>query len=272
MFAHTIKGSAVGVTVTTDAIVTTGSDIIVFCAANIGAIPIQAGMFSDSASNVWTSAQLINHSDTGSGVNTAIYAIRSPTTNASHTFTFDSNAFGGGTGYPTIAVFAASGSTSIDSGIVSGSDHGAIAATIQAGSITPSAGAGLIIAFVAISDGTNTLSAPVAIGSGFTVADTVLQGTHWFGESAYLIQGSASAVNPQWSWTGNLGAAAVIASFKGTFSDAGGGGGGTGGGLLLFGGSVGWTPLLGAAAAWKAGNAIRRNATLGRRRLLIGKW
>ena len=50
------------------------------------------------------------------------------------------------------------------------------------------------------------------------------------------------------------------------------GGGGTGGGLLLFGGSVGWTPLLGAAAAWKAGNAIRRNATLARRRLLTGKW
>ncbi len=47
-----------------------------------------------------------------------------------------------------------------------------------------------------------------------------------------------------------------------------------GGGLLLFGGSVmcGWTPapLLGAAAAWKAGQAIRRNATLSRR-ALIGK-
>ncbi len=55
-------------------------------------------------------------------------------------------------------------------------------------------------------------------------------------------------------------------------SGGGGGGGGTGGGLLLFGGSVGWTPtVLGAAAAWKAGNAIRRNATLSRRRLLLGK-
>ncbi len=50
--------------------------------------------------------------------------------------------------------------------------------------------------------------------------------------------------------------------------------GGGGGGLLLFGGSImcGWTPapLLGAAAAWKAGQAIRRNATLSRR-ALIGK-
>ncbi len=47
-----------------------------------------------------------------------------------------------------------------------------------------------------------------------------------------------------------------------------------GGGLLLFGGSImcGWTPapLLGAAALWKAGQAVRRNATLSRR-MLIGK-
>ncbi len=53
-------------------------------------------------------------------------------------------------------------------------------------------------------------------------------------------------------------------------------GGGGGGGLLLFGGSImcGWTPpslpFLGAAAAWKAGEAVRRNATLSRRSLLIG--
>ncbi len=52
--------------------------------------------------------------------------------------------------------------------------------------------------------------------------------------------------------------------------------GGGGGGLLLFGGSImcGWTPpslpFLGAAAAWKAGQAVRRNATLSRR-ALIGK-
>ncbi len=53
--------------------------------------------------------------------------------------------------------------------------------------------------------------------------------------------------------------------------------GGGGGGLLRFGGSVGWTPLLRplpllGAAAWQAGKAMRRNATLGRRRLLLGKW
>jgi hypothetical protein len=73
------------------------------------------------------------------------------------------------------------------------------------------------------------------------------------------------------SWISNS-----LASFSPT-SGGGGGGGGTGGGLLLFGGSVGWTPALRAlpllgAAAWKAGDAIRRNATLGRRRLLSGKW
>jgi len=52
----------------------------------------------------------------------------------------------------------------------------------------------------------------------------------------------------------------------------GGGGGGTGGGIMLFGGSIGWTPsLIGAAALWRAGNAIRRNATLSRRKLLTGK-
>ncbi len=60
----------------------------------------------------------------------------------------------------------------------------------------------------------------------------------------------------------------------GAWEVAGGGGGGSGGGgLLLFGGSVGWTPalrplpLLGAAA-WKVGQAIRRNATLSRRTLI----
>ncbi len=57
----------------------------------------------------------------------------------------------------------------------------------------------------------------------------------------------------------------------GAWEVAGGGGGGSGGGgLLLFGGSVGWTPLrsLPLLAAWKVGQAIRRNATLSRRTLL----
>ncbi len=107
---------------------------------------------------------------------------------------------------------------------------------------------------------------PVAGTGGMPL--TAMVGTSWTPGTA--IQGGAMTVRfASASWTGD-----TPQSGFGPFDVSGGGGGG--GGLLLFGGSImcGWTPpslpFLGAAAAWKAGQAVRRNATLSRR-ALIGK-
>jgi hypothetical protein len=57
----------------------------------------------------------------------------------------------------------------------------------------------------------------VAINSGFTIVEEIplVGGQHFGLRMAYLIQATAAAVNPTWSWTsGAATVSASIASFK----------------------------------------------------------
>ena len=64
-----------------------------------------------------------------------------------------------------------------------------------------------------------------AVGNGTpgSVTPSMTTDTQLFGAFGYLVQGTAAAVNPSWSWTGGTqGYGLAVAAFK----PAGGGGGG----------------------------------------------
>lgn len=102
---------------------------------------------------------------------------------------------------------------------------GSSIASLATGSVSPSEDNCLIVSMVAHEDGSG-----ISIDSGFTLIDTIAysSGANEGTSLAYLIQTTASSVNPTWSWSsGPTYAATAIAVFKGP----GGGGGGTARGI-----------------------------------------
>ena len=85
--------------------------------------------------------------------------------------------------------------------------------SLATGSVTPSEDNELVVSGVSIADGS---SGTYAVDSGLTITDQILASAGNFegGGLAYIIQTSAGAVNPTWSWTGSVNSAAVIATFK----------------------------------------------------------
>ena len=93
------------------------------------------------------------------------------------------------------------------------------ALTVRPGTITPRQGNELVIAGVGAIQATDS---SMKIDSGFTSLTAVPETTGVFSQAAYLVQGTAAAVNPTWTGGAAYYHSAVIASFK-----AGSGGGGT---------------------------------------------
>lgn len=162
---------------------------------------------SDSYSNTWTT--LTYH--TGSSANSfIIYYAQNPTVGTGHTFTY--------TGFASASqVMAFSG---VDTSSPFDVQNGAAAA--QPGSVTPSNSGSLLVTGISSTDFVNSFS----VDSAFTITgqNLFLNGTYYANAGAYLVQGSASAVNPTWSIGGGPSSpATAIAVFK-----AGGGGSFTG--------------------------------------------
>lgn len=141
------------------------------------------------------------------GVNVAIKYLPSPTQSAALTVTMSG-------GYET-SLLIQSWSGTETSTVLDGSILGAaaIASTIQPGSVTPSADGYLIISGLAVS---SQPTAAMTVDSGFTIADQRYAGGAEYGAAAYLIQGTAAAINPTWSpeATGSVDVAVAIAVFK----------------------------------------------------------
>ena len=196
----TKKQSTDNTNVTSDAIDTTGYDLII-----IGIATAVAGAANptDSKGNTWTPL-------TGQGAGDVFarfwYCI-APTVGSGHTFSTSQS----GT-YPSIFVLAIAGAA------VAGFDQqngaaSASATTLQPGSVTPSEDNELVVTLVTNNDLLNTLS----VNGGFTVAQQAVTVAFQAegGGLAYLIQTSLAAANPTWSWGGgSLAVAAVIATFK----------------------------------------------------------
>jgi hypothetical protein len=200
LVANVAAASAGGPSVTTGSINTTGANFIVVYISDY--LPSSTTL-SDNKSNTWTA--LTAKAGTSQS-RSQLYYCYAPTVGAGHTFTAGNS----GGSYPSISVQAWSGIASspfdVENGGVTGS-----ASSLQPGSVTPGSANEIVITGVGgITQGT------ISIDSGFTISDQfAYNGAAFGGSMAYLIQTTATAENPTWSWNGGANeASAVIATFK----------------------------------------------------------
>lgn len=154
---------------------------------------------TDSKGNTWTPLTL----QSGALPNVRIYYCPTPVVGASHTFTLSAT-------YSTAQITAWSGSLATTPFDVENSG-GAAAASVATGSVTPSVDNSLIV--TAFGD---NLGAAASINSSFTISDQEpwSNAVNFGGACAYLIQTTATAVNPTWTSVGANWSAATIATFK----------------------------------------------------------
>lgn len=204
--ASVSAGSADAHNVTTGTVNTTGADLLVVAVASYGVSSTPT--VSDNKSNTWT--PLTSYSTTsGNAERLTLFYAKNATCGTGHTFSASESS---GTPYPAISMAAFSGSdlTSPADQQTGTSTEGAN--TVSPGSITPSVNGELVVSGLCL--GSIPSSGP-SVGSGFTIASgTPSAGGLNFGVSlAYLIQTSAAAANPAWTFAGAT-ALAAIASFK----------------------------------------------------------
>lgn len=199
LVAHT-GADNFGTTVTTSAINTTGANLIVVAICTVN--NLTGATVTDSKSNTWSSSLTA----VSGGNLIQIFYLYSPTVGSGHTFTFTTS---GGPTTPSIAVAAFSGTLSPFDQQMGATQTGAIS-TFQAGSITPTANNELIIA-----QASNYSTSTVSINDGFTITDSVSPLYNTGNTLAYLVQTTAAAINPTWTYgTAQTYASAKIASFK----------------------------------------------------------
>lgn len=204
LVAHVIAQSTTTNSITSSAIDTTGADLLVAVTNHYigggGSLTL-----SDSKGNTWTPLTLRS---VGSGRSRMYYA-KNAIVGTGHTFTAT------GTGsFPVVAVQAFSGSDltspfDVENGV---SDTSIFLTSGQPGSVTPSLNNELIIAGQA---NLNSNGGASSIDSGFTKTDGVDRAPNGLGVAiAYLIQTTATAANPTWSWPSAQSQALTIATFK----------------------------------------------------------
>lgn len=200
---HTIAGSADGNSLTTPAINTAGSSLIIvgltfFTGAST---PI----LTDSKSNVWTKLAV---SSVTSNLAAVLYYSTNPTVGAGHTFSENVTI-----SFPSIAVLALSGSTTLTPfDQENGNSNGSSASSIQTGSVTPTADNEILVSVVGGDQAT-----AFGIDSSFIISDQIpAAGNNYSTGLAYIIKGagsSGSAVNPTWS-SSSVKLVTRIATFK----------------------------------------------------------
>ncbi len=173
-------------TATTSAIDTTGATLLVAaaCRSNTG------GTMSDSKGNTWTALTTFQSGASAPFI-TPYYCVN-PTVGSGHTFSYTTSTL-----FPALAVIAFSGAGAFDSG-QTGSNELFPVTSVQAGSLTPAHDNNVVIsAWGLVAD---PGSVPT-INGGFTIDQhqTFTPGVTI--SIAHLIQTSAAASNPTWSWT-----------------------------------------------------------------------
>lgn len=202
LIAQTSKASPTGVSVTTDAINTTGASLIVVCIVSVyyNEQPVQ-----DNQGNTWTSAGEIMSG--GSYVRLKIFYKYAPTTNASHTF---STVGGYGVNYASMIVFAFSGTTGTSYESNNYTQNGY--SPLSTGNVTPSTNGQVLVALL----GSHYTTAVSSVTSGFTPYNVASSPNNFFASAAYYIQQTAGAKectftwSPSQTWSGT----ALIANFK----------------------------------------------------------
>lgn len=161
--------------------------------------PTSTPVVSDLMSNPWTP---LPERDLGTGAATRLYYKANPVTSAVHTVTVDGAGITSG-----IAIACFSGQPGATDQATS-----AIANTtsLATGSVTPTENNELIVTGF-VKDHNETPS----INGGFAIAGigNYVPGSNYMAALAYLIQTTAAAANPSWSWATNANAGATIQTF-----------------------------------------------------------
>lgn len=196
---------------TTGSLDTTGATLLVVVLAYYSGDP---PTLTDNKGNTWTP---LTEYTTGFDVANRIYYCANPTVGAGHTFTGTSVSFG----LIFLAVSSFSGvSTTSPFDVQNGNQTTSIVSSISTGSVTPSEDNELVI----IGVGSSATLGPYTANGGFTVVQYNVNSypTNYGGGLGYLIQTTAAAANPTWTFGGN--SAYTVASIA-TFKEPGGGGG-----------------------------------------------
>lgn len=200
-------GSTAGNGFTTGSMDTSGASLLVLVAASFHGASTH-GTPSDSKSNAWTeSLNAFVTADT----RCVIWYVENPTVGSGHTFTW-TNGITPPEALGYAAIVAAAFAGTVTSGVADGATSNASTnTTIQPGSLTPSQNGDVIVAGLGFG-ATNTPS----VDSGFSTPTGIgfSSGNHYGVSLAYLIQGTASAVNPTWTVGTSCALATVAHAFK----------------------------------------------------------
>jgi hypothetical protein len=189
---------------TTDAIDTTGATLLVMVLSAINAVGLGSTP-TDSKGNTWTPRT--GYSSGGNGAVKTFY-VENPIVGSGHTFTYSR-----ASSFPVIMVLAFNGTVLTSVYDVENGAGQVGGTTLQTGSVTPSENNEVLIAGTGI-EGTGRTA---TINSSFTITDGIAGdgATRMGGYAAYLIQTTATAVNPTWTYSGAVTrVAANIATFK----------------------------------------------------------
>lgn len=188
---------------TTGALDTTGATLLIAVVTYAGTVSV-----SDSKGNTWTALT----ASANGGVTSRIYYVNSatPTVGSGHTFTLNGTGIAG-----AINIIAFSGSDSTPYDGQQNANSAASGATLTTNSVTPTANNYLVVAGFS---GGNTFGGAGSINLSFNITNqkALTGGSNYGTAAAYLIQGTAAAVNPTWtlgSTVSNI--ASSIAVFQG---------------------------------------------------------
>ncbi len=156
-------------------------------------------IITDSKGNTWQ--HLNNYS--GSNANVTIWYVVNPVVGSGHSFTAKG-------GCVSMFISAWSGMSTVLPFDVQNGNGCTSCTSLSTGSVSPTTGNVLVITGYS-DNNTSTLS----INSGFTILDTQRNASAETGGVAYLIQPTATTVNPSWSSVSNNYKATIIAAFKG---------------------------------------------------------
>jgi hypothetical protein len=186
---------------TTTALDTTGANLLVVSVAyytGFGGAPV----VSDSKSNTWSG---LTARGPGNTKQRFFYA-KNATAGAAHTFTVT-----GGTIYPSAIILAVAGAdpTAPFDG-ENGGGSASSAGPLTTGSLTPSVANCLIVSGFASDNVTNP-----AVSAGLTLTTSAyVGGGGQAGATGLLVQTTAAAINPSWSWSGTQPVGIAVAAFK----------------------------------------------------------
>jgi hypothetical protein len=188
--------------ITSSAIDTTGATLIVI---NLATALAASGTISDSKGNTWTA--LTQVVDDFADRWAQLYYCESPTVGSGHTFSVSGSAT-----FPSLGVAAFSGTAASSSFDVQNHATNGFSSSVTTGSVTPSVANELVIAAMSYDDNASTPT----IGSSFTITDTTVPtGFGTTGQGlAYLVETTATAQNPTWSWTNGSRTIGIAATFK----------------------------------------------------------